>query len=236
MRVGVIIVAAGEGKRIGSKIPKPFIEIGGVPILTLTLRPFQLIETVEEIVVVVKKDWVAYTQKEVVKKFCITKVSKIIEGGEKRQDSVKNGLDVVKGDIIAIHDGARPFISPQFLSSIIEECKKSGAVIPALPVNETLKKVEKGFVKETIDRREIYRVQTPQVFRSNIIRSAYRQASHDGYYGTDDASLVERIGIRVRVIAGLYNNIKITTKEDLAYAEAIIKMQRSRYLEGIAPT
>jgi len=226
--VGVIIVAAGEGKRIGSKIPKPFIEIGGVPILTLTLRPFQLIETVKEIVVVVKKDWVSYTREEVVKRFCITKVSKIIGGGERRQDSVKNGLDVVEGDIIAIHDGARPFILPQFLSSIIEECKKSGAVIPAIPVNETLKKVEKGFVRETIDRREIYRVQTPQVFRSNIIRSAYRQASQDGYYGTDDASLVERVGIRVKVITGLYSNIKITTREDLIYAETILLMQKSK--------
>ncbi|MDI6840297.1 MAG: 2-C-methyl-D-erythritol 4-phosphate cytidylyltransferase [bacterium] len=222
INISAIIVAAGEGSRIGASIPKPYIKLNGIPIIALTLKPFDQSTEIENIVVVTHWKWIDYCQSEIIRKFGFKKVITVVKGGNERQDSVNVGLDVVDGDIVLIHDAVRPFVTQDFIISLIRECKKYGAVVPGIPVTDTIKEVDGNFVHCTIQRDRAYSIQTPQVFKTNIIRKAYQEAYATRFYGTDDASLVERLGIKVRVIKGLPTNIKITTNEDLLYAKAII--------------
>ncbi len=214
-----LIPAAGSGVRFGSGANKVFYEIAGRPILAHTLSVFEDCDAIDEIIVVTGSDDIEAAG-EIVGRFGFTKVLDIVPGGVQRQDSVANGLAKITGDVVAIHDAARPMVTTEIISRSIEEARCSGACIAAVPVIDTIKSVADSTVLSTIDRSNLYSVQTPQTFQSKIIREAYAQALADGVYATDDAALVERIGKQVSIVPGSYENIKITTPADVSVAAA----------------
>lgn len=229
-----IIPASGQGKRLGSDSDKAFIDICGVPLIIRTLSPFQHSNDISEIVVVVRESQIPLCQ-ELVEKYGITKVARIVAGGDLRQDSVRNGIAALSDtcDIVAIHDAARPFVTSDLIGRCISAADEDGAAIAAVPVIDTIKVSDDGkFVDCTLDRSVLYAVQTPQTFRTEIINRAYQSAYSDGFYGTDDASLAERIGIKIRIVSGSYENIKITTPNDLLTAEHLIQRTKSNSTPG----
>ena len=168
-----------------------------------------------------------YCLKEIVEKYQFQKVSQIVPGGKRRQESVKNGIDALPKDvdIVAIHDGVRPFVTQTMIEDSIHSAVRYGAVVFAMPVKETIKMSNPdGTVLKTLDRESLWQIQTPQTFQVNVIREAYSRATEDGFVGTDDASLVERLGVKVHILPGSYTNIKITTPEDLWFANLFLKM------------
>lgn len=217
-KVGVVIPAAGIGKRFGSNKPKQFLEIDGIPILQITLQKFQACDAIDCIVVVSHADFINEVT-ELIKKNNFTKISSIVKGGEHRQDSVWNGLkEIIKNDveIILIHDAVRPFVTDALINNVINSSVKFGAAVPAVPLNDTIKvSDENGFLIETLDRTKLFAIQTPQGFRKDLILKAFEKAFNDKFYATDDANLVERSGEKIKIVEGDYKNIKITTKEDL---------------------
>jgi 2-C-methyl-D-erythritol 4-phosphate cytidylyltransferase len=228
MKTIALIAAAGKSTRLKDRLPKQFIEIQDKPILAYTMEKFEKCDLVNEILLVVPEDYLGYCSTEIVDRFDFRKIKKIVSGGEERQDSVYNGLLAIPKNtsIVLVHDGVRPFISISKIEESINLCKEYKAVILALPVKETIKRIEDNYVVTTLNREKIWSVQTPQVFDYKILLDAYQKAKEDKFIGTDDSSLVERIGVRVRVLEGEYNNIKITTKEDLILAEQILKGDR----------
>ncbi|HEX9916736.1 MAG TPA: 2-C-methyl-D-erythritol 4-phosphate cytidylyltransferase [candidate division Zixibacteria bacterium] len=227
MKTVAIIVAAGKGERIKSKLPKQFLNLGKKPILAHTIEKFEKSRLVDEIVVVVPKDYLSFCSKEIVDRFGFGKIGRIVSGGKERQDSVFRGLKAINStmNIVLIHDGVRPLVKTQKINKIIEVCRKEGPVIFALPVKETIKRVEKNRVITTLDRNKIWAVQTPQAFSYQLIMHAYKEANKDKFIGTDDSQLVERMGIAVKVIKGDENNIKITTMDDLKIAEYLVSLR-----------
>jgi 2-C-methyl-D-erythritol 4-phosphate cytidylyltransferase len=225
MKVTAIIVAAGESKRIQNKVPKQFIEIGGKPVLAHTLESFEKCDKVDEILLVVSEDWLTYCSAEIVDKYGFMKIKKVISGGERRQDSVYRGLLAIPNNtsIVVIHDGVRPLVRASKITETIKMCQECKAVILAVPIKETVKRIEDGSVHTTLNRDRLWIAQTPQTFDYKILLDAFEKAKSDGFIGTDDASLVERLGIDVKIIEGDYDNIKITTPEDLILAEEYLK-------------
>ena len=225
MNVRAIIAAGGRGERVGGSLPKQFIEIKKKPLLVYTVENFEKCERIDEIVLVVPEEYVGLSSYQIVDVFNFRKIRKIISGGKERRDSVYKALLSLPGntDIVTIHDGVRPFISPEKIIKSIEMCKEDKAVILALPINETVKRVEDKFVVTTLDREKLWVAQTPQTFEYKLILEAYKKAIEAGFIGTDDSSLVERLGFKVKVLEGEYENIKITTPEDLALAERMIE-------------
>lgn len=214
----------GGGKR------KQYLRLDGIPILVHTLRIFQESQAVDAIYLVVPESDIEQTRRQVVQSYGLPKVHRILAGGAQRQDSVRNGLIALNEDcgIVVIHDGVRPFVSRELLGAAVEGAKQNGAVTVGVPVKDTVKKVDaSGSVVETLDRDGLWLIQTPQAFRRDIIEAAHGQAHRKGYYGYDDAILVEKMGFPVRMIPGSYNNIKITTREDLAVAEVLLKRGRT---------
>jgi 2-C-methyl-D-erythritol 4-phosphate cytidylyltransferase len=228
MKTVAIIVAAGKSIRLKDRLPKQFLEIANKPILAHTVEKFERCDLVDEILMVVSEDYLGYCSTEIVDRFNFRKINKIISGGEARQDSVYNGLLAIPNNtsIVLVHDGVRPFISVSKIGESINLCKEYKAVILALPVKETIKRVEDDYVITTLNREKIWTVQTPQAFDYKLLLDAYQKAKEDGFVGTDDSSLVERIGVKIRVLEGEENNLKITTKEDLILAEQILKGNR----------
>ncbi|MBI5682985.1 MAG: 2-C-methyl-D-erythritol 4-phosphate cytidylyltransferase [Deltaproteobacteria bacterium] len=222
-KVIAIIVAAGKGKRMGADTGKQWISLQGKPIIAHTLQRFEECSAVDSIIVVTQSDEIEYCRNEVIERFGFTKVIGIIKGGKERQDSVRNGLDAVDDSytIVIIHDGVRPFVSPSIINRSIESAEKTGASVVSVPVKDTIKEVSDGYVVKTLKRGRLWAVQTPQTFKTEIIKHAHKKALEDGIYATDDSSLVERLGFRVEVVEGSYENIKITTPEDLIIGEAI---------------
>ncbi len=222
--ISVVIAAAGSGSRMGMDVNKQFLDIGGKPVLARTIQAFEDCSLVDEIIVIAAESEVEYCNKGIVGKYGFRKVKNVICGGEFRQQSVYNGLMQVSTDcdIVLIHDGARPFIDCKSITECIEAARETGAACVAVPVKDTIKRADdEGYIEGTIDRRSLWAMQTPQAFRYDLIVEAHRNAILEGYVGTDDAVLVERIGRRVKLVSGSYYNIKITTKEDLAIAEGI---------------
>ncbi|MBW2204653.1 MAG: 2-C-methyl-D-erythritol 4-phosphate cytidylyltransferase, partial [Deltaproteobacteria bacterium] len=200
-----IIPAAGSGIRMESKRVKQFLRLDGKPILALTLEPFQE-STVTAVILVVPQDDVEYCKKEIVERFGLTKVEKIVPGGKRRQDSVRLGLEATEGkyDLVLIHDGVRPLIEKALIEKVIKEAMVNRAVITALPAKETVKEVnDLGHVVKTYDRERVWMVQTPQAFRYQDILKAHQKALEEGWEeATDDALLVEKSGITVKVVEG----------------------------------
>lgn len=224
---GVVIVAAGTGSRMNMGINKQFIKLEGKEIIAYTIEKFYNNSNIEDIVVVVKEDESEFFKKEILDKYNFKNI-KIAYGGKERQDSVYNGLKSLdkKCDVVLIHDGARPFVSDKIIYNCIEEVKEHKAIVVGVPVKDTIKIIDNDKnIVDTPNRSVLWAVQTPQTFDYNILIDAYKDAFKSGFYGTDDAMLVERIGYKVKMVEGSYNNIKITTKEDLSVGSQILKIQ-----------
>lgn len=229
-----IIVSAGKGHRLKGEIKKQFLPLGGKPILTHTLAPFEQSPLVRSILVVVGEEDFEYCLKEVIEPYHFQKVIKIISGGKRRQDSVKKGIDALPEDteIIVIHDGVRPFVTREMIEASIQEAIHSGAAVVAVPVKETIKMATSdGMVLQTLERSSLWQAQTPQAFQAPLLRKAYSSSALEEISAPDDATLVERLGIKVRLLLGSYSNIKITTPEDLMLAQLLLKME-SKLKEG----
>lgn len=225
MNAAVIIAGGGVGKRMGADRPKQYLEFAGRPMLCHTLDRFKGIDTVKKLIAVLPSDFAVSFEKDILKPYRYPKEWVAAVGGIKRQDSVRNGLGLIGDDIdvVLIHDACRPFISKELITRSIEVAYNEGAAIVAAPIKETIKRVAGRSIDGTVDRQGLYGAQTPQSFRVDVLKRAYERAFKDGFYGTDDAMLVERMGGKVTVIEGDYRNIKITTPEDLLIAEAIAK-------------
>lgn len=223
MAYQVIIPAAGQGKRMGAGRNKILLEIDKQPIFIHTLRIFELDENCEGIYLAINPQD-EKEMKELLNEYHISKVIALAPGGKERQHSIYNALKCVKQEgIILVHDAARPFIGKRHLDLLVKAAEKNGAAILAVPVKDTVKKAAGNIVTETVERSSLWAVQTPQAFRFSILMNAYEKAFADHFLGTDDASLVERIGQDVMIVEGNYDNIKLTTPEDLYFAEAIIR-------------
>lgn len=226
MKVVALIPAAGSGTRMQAKEKKPYLTLGNKPILVHALSQVEQCSLIDEIVLIVSKNEIDYAENSIVRTFKFKKISRIVAGGLKRQDSVWEGLKILGNDceLVMVHDGVRPFVSQEMLEKSVRETKNCGATVAAVPVKDTIKIVsQQAEVLETMDRSRVWAIQTPQTFTQDILKRAYEKAFNDGFYGTDDASLVERLGIKVKIIPGSYDNIKITTPEDLALGEAILR-------------
>ena len=228
MKTSAIIAAGGSGSRMKTDEGKLFLELCGTPILLLTLAVFDSCDIIDEIILPVPLDEIERT-KQLVERAGFKKVRHIIQGGSTRQASVYNGLQVVSADsdIVVIHDGARPFVSREIILDAVSETRAHKAVIVGMPVKDTIKTVtDDRLVSNTLDREILWQVQTPQVFEAALIKEAYERAVKLGISATDDARLVERLGEKVKMITGSYENIKITTPGDLKIGEAILKSRQ----------
>jgi 2-C-methyl-D-erythritol 4-phosphate cytidylyltransferase len=219
-KVGVIVVAAGAGRRMGSA-DKIFIPLSGKPLLAHTLDAFQSCSAIDNIILVLPEGRLDEGRR-LIKDYSLSKVKDVCPGGERRQDSVKAGLQRLTGcQWVMIHDGARPCVRQNTIEDALKAARDSGAAIPAVPVSDTIKVVSADqFVQKTLLRDRLWTVQTPQVFRFDIISEAHSKAKGGV---TDDASLVERLGYKVKIFPGSPANIKVTTPDDIAIAEAIMK-------------
>jgi len=226
MKTVTIIPAGGTGRRMGREIPKQYLLLAGIPILAHTLSAFQRSPLVDEIILAIPEGDIAEVRRVVVERYGFSRVRLVLAGGRERQDSVKNALAHVCDEhgVIVIHDGVRPFVTGDLIERAVAGAKQYGAVSTGVPVRDTVKEVdEAGRVVKTVPREGLWLTQTPQAFRREVILAAYERAAADGFYGTDDASLVERTGIPVRMIPGDKDNIKVTTPEDLVQGEMMIR-------------
>lgn len=219
-KVVAIVAAAGQGKRLGQTTPKQFLEIQGKPVFIYTLEKFDLCGDVDEVILVVQAGQIKKAQN-CIDMWHIQKVKKIVEGGTERQDSVQNGIGEIPGGtgFVVIHDAVRPFVSVEKIIEVIRMAKKEGAAILAVPVKNTIKFGEDGQVKKTLERKSLWSIQTPQVFRTDWIKRSYTEARQHRISATDDAFLLERLGYPIQIVEGEEQNIKITSAMDLFIAE-----------------
>ena len=221
-KVSVIIAAAGSGTRMGGSISKQYIEVRGIPVLARTLRAFDVHPLVDDIIVVMKEEDLELCRRDIVDKYDIRKVRKVMAGGSERQESVYKALSELSDEgYTLVHDGARPFVSQDLITRVIEAAAEHGAAIPGVPLRETIKKAESGWLAETLDRDTLFAVRTPQGFDTKMLKKAHELARQDNFIGTDDGALLERTGGKSHLILCEQDNIKITTAEDLPQAEAI---------------
>ncbi len=224
-KVCAVIVAAGKGTRMGAGINKQFLIIKDKPILYYTLKIFEGCDSIDEIVLVTAKKEIEYCKSDIVERYNIRKVSNIVEGGLERQQSVYNGLKACNDcEIVLIHDGARPFVDSRIINEGIDYAKRYGACTCGVQPKDTIKlKAEDGFSDSTLDRDTLFSVQTPQSFKYNLIVNCHENAFKENIKATDDTSIVEYCGHKVFLYEGSYNNIKITTPEDLVIGEKILE-------------
>ncbi len=227
-----VVVAGGKGLRMQSDIKKQYIQLGGLPILARTLSVFVRHPRVDRTILVVPESDLDYCRREIVPAVSDSQRIALVGGGNKRQDSVANGLATAKTmvavdnscPLVLVHDGVRPFVPRQLIDQCIKKARKTGACIPALNITDTIKKADStGCIIDTLDRSRLYRAQTPQVFRLDLLISAYDKAAATGFIGTDEASMLEHAGLPVHIVAGDPFNIKLTTPEDIHLAEFILK-------------
>ncbi|HEU4339412.1 MAG TPA: 2-C-methyl-D-erythritol 4-phosphate cytidylyltransferase [Planctomycetota bacterium] len=217
MRVSVVLLAAGLGKRMGGKTPKAFLKLGGLPLYRHSMDVFKSMKEVRQVILVVPKG-----------------VKGGIEGGSRRQDSVRNGLGAVDpaSDVVLIHDAARPFVTPELVRRVIQGTMEHGGAIPGVPVRDTLKRMDSaGHIEATVDRSVLWAAQTPQGFKNGVLEAAYA-SGHGLEDASDDAQIVERAGGRVAIVDGNPENFKITSKSDLDLAEDYLRRRRSRTSRG----
>jgi 2-C-methyl-D-erythritol 4-phosphate cytidylyltransferase len=225
MKISAVIPAAGSGARMGSDIKKPYLKIGSKPILAHTLQVFEKSFLVDDIFVVVSDEDIKRCKDEVINPYNFHKVADVLAGGTTRQASVFNGIQRTSDDtdIVIIHDGVRPFITEKIIETSVESAYQWGAAVVAVPVKDTIKVADNdNFVSSTPDRSQLWAIQTPQVFRREILIKAHLYAQERNIDATDDAALVEKLGYKVKLVMGSYRNIKITTPEDLVIAKAFI--------------
>lgn len=217
--VAAVIPAGGVGTRFGGRTPKQFLRFGATPILAATVRHFAAHPAVRAVVVAAPGPHVARTRR-ILAPFARQVPLTVVAGGRTRQDSVWLALQATPEDaeIVVVHDAVRPLITRRLIDAVVAAAAEAGAAICALPIAETVKRVRGELVEATLDRSELWAVQTPQAFRADLLREAHEKARRDGVVGTDEAMLVERLGHPVRVVRGLVENVKITTPEDLRRA------------------
>lgn len=228
--ISAIIAAAGQGKRMNQKINKQYLNLYDKPILAHTIEVFEKCLFIDEIIIVSHPDEVAYCKENIIKPYGFKKVKKVVSGGTERQESIFNGLKAVDKacNIVTIHDGARPFIKEEHILDSIDEAIKYKAVGVGVPVKDTIKVVnEEKYIMNTPDRKFLWAIQTPQTFDYHLLMKAHKKAIEDTYLGTDDTVLVERMNQKVKMIIGSYDNIKITTPEDLYLGEAILRHRKN---------
>lgn len=223
MTYQVIIPAAGQGKRMGAGKNKLLIELNQIPIIIHTLLVFENDEDCNGIILAIHPDD-EIQFKSFIHKYKISKIKGLVPGGKERQDSIYHALQTVKDNgIVLVHDAARPFIKKEQIHLLVENAETKDAAIIGVPAKDTMKMVRNGIVTETVERSSLWIVQTPQAFRFALLMEAYKKAEQEHFIGTDDSSLVERLGVPVTMVEGDYDNIKLTTPEDLIFAEAILK-------------
>jgi 2-C-methyl-D-erythritol 4-phosphate cytidylyltransferase len=225
-KVTALIPAAGMGRRMGKAVAKQFLPLGDKPMLAHTLLVFQRAPEIDEIIPILSGEDMELCLRDVIEQYHITKVKTLVVGGKERQDSVANGLQKVGKDssIVLVHDGVRPFVTNEMIKGSIDRAKKGECIAVGVPIKDTIKEVDdKRIVRRTLERNMLWAIQTPQTFPIKILRHAYEESYKNRTYGTDDATLVERAGGTVHVLMGSYDNIKITTPEDLILAEEILK-------------
>lgn len=239
-RCTAVVLAAGQGSRMGTKIQKQYLEIEGKPVLYYSLAVFEASELIDDVILVVGQGQIEYCQKEIVEKYQFDKVDMIITGGKERYESVylalrameEGRLKAANSDgYIFIHDGARPFVDEEMLGRAYDTVVKERACVVGMPSKDTIKIIdEQGFARETPDRRYLWQVQTPQVFETPLIKEAYFKLMREpAIQVTDDAMVVEQMaGIPVKLVEGSYENIKITTLEDLPVAEVFVRRRKNK--------
>lgn len=221
-----IVVAAGKGTRLGGARPKQFLELRGVPVIIHTLRQFERCQEINEVITVLPAEDTAGFES-LTKQFELKKAGRAVPGGATRAQSVRDGLNAIdEAEIVAVHDGVRPFVTPEEIDQVVAAARESGAAVLTLPVADTIKRVQDGRIIETVSRAELRRALTPQCFQFAILKRAYEtldELESSGLEVTDDSFLVERIGITPTAVDGSARNIKITNEEDLIVAESILK-------------
>ena len=225
LRVGVVIAAGGKGRRLGSRIPKQFLPLDGIPILQRSVALFASLRLVDEIVIACPAEYVPRVRK-LLSRMGSKKILGIVSGGKERQNSVWNGINafISKPDIVLVHDAARPLVARKTVNDVIASAARYGAAVVGVKVHDTIKvEGKRGFYSSTLDRNKLWAVQTPQGFAFDILMKAHKAARRSRYLGTDEASLVERLNVPVRIVSGDQRNIKITTLLDLRLAEIWLK-------------
>ncbi len=222
-----VVPAAGFGVRMGEKKAKQFLELCGKPILAVTLDHLQRCDLIDRIVVVAPEVDINYCRREIVEKYNLSKVLRVVSGGRRRQDSVRRGIETVADSCkwVLIHDGVRPLVTDDLIRRVVEAAKDFRAVIPGLPIAETVKEIDDhGIVLRSIDRSRLWSIQTPQIFRWDDISLAHKEAITQSWEdATDDSFLIEKIGIPVNIIKGEKHNMKITTPQDLDMARSLMQ-------------
>lgn len=207
--------------------PKQFLPLAGKPVLAHTLTVLAACSLIDAIILMTDSEYVSFCRDELIPAYNLRKIKAVLPGGAERQDSVFRGLEFLQHcapPLVLVHDGVRPLVPVSCVYRVIETAASGGAAVLAVPVKDTIKAAgEAGTVLETLDRRFLWTAQTPQAFSFSLLVRAHQQAQRDGYRGTDDASLLERLGAEVKLVPGSYENIKITTPEDLVWAEAILR-------------
>jgi len=233
-KVFAIIPAAGSGTRIGGTVKKQFLPLKGKPILVHTLRRFEFCSEVDEIAVAVPESAIVEVES-LVSRYRLHKVNKVVIGGTMRQDSVGNALlrlDMKPTDIVLVHDGVRPFVERKRINHLIKMCKEHDAAVLAVQPKDTVRRSTGGhFFDQTLDRNALWLIQTPQAFRAEVLLKAFEKAMQDKFCSTDEAALVERLGIKARIVEGSYDNIKITTAEDLELGTLILERWTAKGIE-----
>ena len=228
MKLSALICAAGSGKRMGAGKNKVYLELCGKPVLYYSLNVFES-SAVSDIVVVTGKGDIDECRR-IVGEYGFKKVTRIVAGGDTRQESVYRGLCECSGDIVAIHDGARALITVSEIAAVIADCLNYGAAALGTVCKDTVKTVsEDGYIEATLDRDRTYCIATPQVFALEDIMKAHKSAAEDGFFATDDCALYERMGGRIKITEGSYENIKLTTPEDMLIAEKILNKRGKVY-------
>jgi 2-C-methyl-D-erythritol 4-phosphate cytidylyltransferase len=226
MKYSVVIPAAGQGKRMKLNKNKQFLLLENLPVIIHTLEVFQNDDWCVEIVVVANANEIEEIE-ELINTYGVTKVIKVVPGGDERQNSVHNGLKAVKNaGIVLIHDGARPFVTKAHIHELVLAVTKNGGAILAVPIKDTVKECAGMKVLQTVDRSTLWSVQTPQAFQLETILKAHEWAEQHHFIGTDDASLLEQLQINVSIVPGDYFNIKLTTPEDIVFAQSILRVKR----------
>lgn len=224
-KVYAVVPAAGVGSRMGGGTIKQFVVLGEKPLLVHTLQRLEHSPEVDEVGVAVPEEFIAEVE-QLVSKYRLHKVSKVVAGGIHRQDSVANVLRCFSfrpTDIILVHDGVRPFIHPKKIAEVVSACREHEAAVLAVQPKDTIRRSNGGgFFDQTLDRAALWLIQTPQVFKAPLLMKAFEKAARDKFTATDEAALVERLGVKARIIQGSYDNIKITTREDLDLGERIL--------------
>jgi 2-C-methyl-D-erythritol 4-phosphate cytidylyltransferase/2-C-methyl-D-erythritol 2,4-cyclodiphosphate synthase len=235
MKTIAIIPAGGAGKRLKSHIAKQYLLLNSLPVLVHTLRVFQKSENINEIILALPPEDLIHIRQELAGKYFLTKITHVVAGGNERQDSVRNCINAIqdKCDLVVIHDAVRPFVTEKLIKNVIDSALITGAAAAGVQVKDTIKEIkEDNIVVTTVPRNNLWLTQTPQAFRFELLKEAYTTAYDEKFYGTDDASLVERMGKEVKMVEGFYENIKITTNEDMLIAEAFMKRKNTAGLRS----